>query len=171
MCAHTLTGCVGPATKMSAVMPDSTPPGFPQTELTQNKHETDRKTNWNRPKFSLPSASYRAVHHYLLYFLHLALFCPPTAPKKSEFLVLPFADGRHRRHVHSPARRDGSSLSGEFSFLFFVFDLIWLWCCNWWTFKVHGNPCKRLENVWIVLHVDTVQDAILLRQEQINESE
>lgn len=125
VCAYAYWLC-GPCHKNVSCYAGQHPPGFPQTELTQNKHETDRKTNWNRPKFSLPSASYRAVHHYLLYFLHLALFCPPTAPKKSEFLVLPFADGRHRRHVHSPARRDGSSLSGEFSFLFFCFrfDLI-----------------------------------------------
>lgn len=122
VCAYTYWLC-GPCHKNVSCYAGQHPPSF-----STNRTDTKQIRNWSQNELKSPKVftSYRAVHHYLLYFLHLALFCPPTAPKKSEFLVLPFADGRHRRHVHSPARRDGSSLSGEFSFLFFCFqfDLI-----------------------------------------------
>lgn len=129
-CAYAHWLC-GPCHKKVSCYAELHTPVFPQTELTQNKHETDHKTNWNRPKFSLPSASYRAVHHYLLYFLHLALFCPPKLLLKnlnSSFYRLQM-DDIDAMFTHLLGEMDHLS-QVSFLFFFLVFDLIWLWCCK-----------------------------------------
>lgn len=127
VCAYTYWLC-GPCHKnVSCYAGQHPPPGFPQTELTQNKHETDRKTNWNRPKFSLPSASYRAVHHYLFYFLHLALLYPPKLLLKnlnSLFYRLQM-DDIDAMFTHLLGEMDHLS---QVSFLFFFLFSIWFDC-------------------------------------------